>query len=147
MKLINNTRSVIYYYIPANKIYGLLPFGQQLEVLDSIVSFNNIDEWKNEINRELATDTWFDDNLKNSASELDSKLKYEDNGYLTYYNFRLPVSDYTDHILDELILSNSDPVTLKAWSGDKYSINREDLIKLTNQYKLDKNLYLAMVEK
>lgn len=147
MKLVNNTHQAIYYYIPISKVYGLLYFGEQLETLDTILSFRDVDEWKNHINTELATDTWFDDGLKQQVADLDSSKKYPDNGYLTNYNFRLSMGDEMEKILDDLINSNADPISLKAFSGDIYTIDRTDLIKIINQYKIDKPLYLAMVDK
>lgn len=145
MKLINSTTPILYYYISTNKNPGILYFGQQVETLEPILSFVNIDEWKNHINNELATDTWFDDSLKQQIEEIDNSKKYTDQGYLTYYNFRLSMNDETEELLDSLIASDTDPVSIKAFSGDTYTISRADLIKLTKQYKTDKPLYLAMV--
>jgi hypothetical protein len=148
MKLINNTCSVIYYYIPANKIYGLLPFGQQLETLDDIVSFSKIEEWKNYINTALGTDTWLNENLKKDLEEQNKDIaKHSDVGYLTAYNFRLPVNEETDSQLNRLLSSNTDPVRITVMSGDVYTLSKDDLVSLIDQYTKDKPLYLAMVEK
>lgn len=147
MKLINNTLHILGYYIPTNKIAGLLSFGQQIETLETILSFTDIDEWKNHINNELGTDTWFDDSFKQTIDQIDTTKKYTDTGYITSYSFRLSMNDETEHLLDTLIASHNDPVTLRVFSGDKCTISRSDLIKLTEQYKIDKPLYLAMIEK
>lgn len=143
MKLINNTNIRIYYYIPENQWYGFLNFGQQLETNKEVVSFLSVEEWKNHINTVLGTDTWLNENLK---KELEETIQYSNIGYLTPYNFRLSVNDDTDFMLDELLASNIDPVYIKSASGDKYPLSRHDLILLADQYKIDKPLYLAVVE-
>jgi len=147
MKLINNTSHVLYYYIPHAKIYNLLYFGQQLETMYNIVSFKDSDEWIKYVSDELKNTTWLTDDIKKSIEDMkNSTVKYHDYGYLTPYHFRLNVNDDTDNMLDNAIASNQDPVEIKTGSGDKLSISRDKLIDLTNQYKLDKPLYLSMVE-
>lgn len=144
MKLINNTYPTLYYYIPSNKTYGLLNFGQQIETLDSVLSFNNKEEWKTHINNELGTDTWLNDSLK---LQLEDNNKYIDSGYLTNFNFRLDVNDATDNMLNELLTCGKDPINIRARSGDTYTISRSDLINIITQYQIDKPLYLTIVEK
>ena len=148
MKLINNTNKHTYYYISQDQVFGFLNFGQQLETNREVVSFSSVEEWKNHINTALGTDTWLNENLKKELEEqTKDTAKHSDVGYLTPYNFRLPVNDETDSILEELLAFNKDPVYIKSYSGDSYYLSRNDLILLVDQYKIDKPLYLAMVEK
>ena len=148
MKLINNTNKYIYYYISYNQNYGFLNFGQQLETNREIVSFSSVEEWKNHINTALGTDTWLNENLKKELEEqAKDTAKHSDVGYLTAYNIRLSVNDETDSQLNQLLSSNTDPVRITAMSGDVYTLSRDDLVSLIDQYRKDKPLYLAMVEK
>jgi hypothetical protein len=144
MKLINNTNKHIYYYISQNQSYGFLNFGQQIETNRNIISFLSAEEWKSHVNTELGTDTWLNEDLK---KQLEEQIEYNDIGYLTQYNFRLPVNDETDSQLSQLISSNTDSVRITALSGDTYTLSRADLVSLIDQYTKDKPLYLAMVEK
>jgi hypothetical protein len=147
MRLINNISKCIYYYISENQSYGFLSFGQQLETNRNIVSFLSVEEWKNHINTELATDTWLNENLKKELEEqAKDTAKHSDVGYLTAYNFRLPVNDQTDSQLNQLLSSNTDPVRITALSGDVYALSKADLVSLIDQYTKDKPLYLGMVE-
>lgn len=148
MKLINNTNKHIYYYIPQDKSYGFLNFGQQLETNREVVSFLLVEEWKNHVNTALGTDTWLNENLKKELEEqAKDTAKHSDVGYLTVYNIRLPVNDETDFQLNQLLSSNTDPVRITAMSGDAYTLSRDDLVSLIDQYTKDKPLYLAMVDK
>ena len=143
MKLINNSQKRMYYYISENQSYGFLNFGQQLETNRGFISFVSVEEWKNHVNAALGNDTWLNKNLK---KELEEQTGYSDVGYLTPYNFRLPVNDETDSQLNQLLSSNTDPVRITAMSGDVYVLNRDDLVSLIDQYTKDKPLYLAVLE-
>jgi hypothetical protein len=148
MKLINNTNKHIYYYISQDQSYGFLNFGQQLETNRNVVSFLSAEEWKNHINTTLGTDTWLNENLKKELEEQSKDTaKHSDVGYLTAYNFRLPVNEETDSKLNQLLSSNTDPVRITAMSGDVYTLSKDNLVSLIDQYTKDKPLYLAMVEK
>jgi hypothetical protein len=137
----------MYYYISENQSYGFLNFGQQLETNRNVVSFLSAEEWKNHINTTLGTDTWLNENLKKELEEQNKDIaKHSDIGYLTAYNFRLPVNEETDSKLNQLLSSNTDPVRITAMSGDVYTLSKADLVSLINQYTKDKPLYLAMVE-
>lgn len=148
MKLINNINKHIYYYISQDQSYGFLNFGQQLETNREVVSFLSAEEWKNHINTTLGTDTWMNENLKKELEEqTKDTTKHSDVGYLTAYNFRLPVNEETDSQLNRLLSSNTDPVRITVMSGDVYTLSKDDLVSLIDQYTKDKPLYLAMVEK
>jgi hypothetical protein len=126
-----------------NQSYGFLNFGQQLETNIGVISFLSVEEWKNHVNAALGNDTWLNENLK---KELEEQTEYSDVGYLTPYNFRLPVNDETDIMLEQLLASNKDPVRISAMSSDVYVLNRDDLVSLIDQYTKDKLLYLAVLE-
>jgi hypothetical protein len=147
MRLINNVNKHIYYYISENQSYGFLNFGQQLETNKVVISFLSVEEWKNHINTSLGTDTWLNENLKKELEEqTKDTAKHSDVGYLTPYNFRLPVNNETDSQLNQLLSSNTDPVRITAMSGDIYTLSRDDLVSLIDQYTKDKPLYLAVLE-
>jgi len=143
MRLINNISKCMYYYMSDNQSYGFLNFGQQLETNIGVISFLSVEEWKNHVNAALGNDTWLNENLK---KELEEQTEYSDVGYLTPYNFRLPVNDETDIMLEQLLASNKDPVRISAMSSDVYVLNRDDLVSLIDQYTKDKLLYLAVLE-
>ena len=148
MKLINNSQKYMYYYIPENQSYGFLNFGQQLETNRGFISFLSVEEWKNHVNAALGNDSWLSENFKKELEEqAKDTAKNSDVGYLTPYNFRLPVNDETDSKLNQLLSSNTDPVRITAMSGDVYTLSKDDLVSLIDQYTKDKPLYLAMVDK
>lgn len=126
------------------KLYGLLPFGTQLESEQEILVFDQLETWKQYVTEQLGNDSWYNEQDIESAI---NGIVITDGGYITQYGFRLPVNDLVSEQLRSLSRSNNDTITVQAMSGDQYTLPREDFIKIVDQYMADKQPYLATVER
>jgi len=145
MKIINNTYKILYIYLFNKRSVGLLFFSQQIESEDDIKVFTTENEWINYVNDQIGNDTWFNEEIK-AQIKLSENMPCIDIGYLTQYNFRLSVNDQTEQHLEYLSGLDNSTIELASMYGDKYYLNKNEFMKLFEQYKLDKPLYLNLVK-
>lgn len=143
MKLCNNTHKYLFYYISNQQLYGILSFGCQIESSQQIIAFHDLEAWKNYITEQLGNSSWYNEEQIQATI---AAMVVSNNGYLTQYGYRLRVDTTTEQKLDQLLLSNDNTIVFTTMSGDVASLQREDFIDMVNQYKIDKPLYLAVLE-